>query len=107
MINLEPLDDRVLVLPDPTESSTSLITDLGDVNKIFIVKVTLGPSIGDIGTGRVVAVGKGREVNGALLPMTVAVGDRVLYSMGAGHDQPVGDVKHRMFREKELMGVLC
>lgn len=106
MTILEPLDDRVLVLPDPTESSTSLITDLGDVNKIFIVKDTLGPSFGDMGTGRIVAVGKGREVNSNLLPMTVAVGQRVMYSMGAGHDQPVDGVKHRMFREKELMAIL-
>lgn len=70
-INIIPLHDKVL-LQEVKVSTTKTASGI------------ILPDSGDKDTrrGKVVAVGAGRYEDGDLIPMTVQVGDEVLYSWG-------------------------
>jgi chaperonin GroES len=56
--------------------------------------------------GEVIAVGPGRMNNeGVLLPMTLKVGDVVLFMNGRGMPISIDGIVHLMFEEGELLGV--
>ena len=57
--------------------------------------------------GRVVAVGSGKvSENGERLPMTVKVGDRVLFGKYAGTEIKVEGEEHLMMREDDILAII-
>jgi chaperonin GroES len=57
--------------------------------------------------GRVVAVGSGKVGDkGERLPMTVKVGDRVLFGKYAGTEIKVEGEEHLMMREDDILAII-
>ncbi len=57
--------------------------------------------------GTIVAVGPGKfDKNGQRIPMTVKVGQTVLFGKYAGNDIKVDDEDHLVVREDDIMGIL-
>jgi len=74
-IELKPLLDRVIVEPEMSEEKTKYGVVLPDsVEKEKPQQ------------GKVIAVGRGKEVNGKLIRPEVKVGDRVLYKKYGGDE---------------------
>jgi chaperonin GroES len=73
-MNLQPLDDRIVVRPSEAEEKTASGLVIPDTAKEK-------PQQGDV-----LAVGPGRraENSGDLIPLDVAVGDKVVYSKYGG-----------------------
>ena len=73
-MNLQPLDDRIVVRPSESEETTASGLVIPDTAKEK-------PQQGDV-----IAVGPGRRSDntGELIPLDVAVGDRVVYSKYGG-----------------------
>lgn len=101
-MRIEPLFDRVLVLPIPEGSVSKgglLIPAIAERSKIFQY-------------GDVVAVGPGRyAVDGRLVPCAVKVGQVVAYPRKAGTLIPVtndeGDeIPHVLMREPDILGIV-
>ncbi len=58
--------------------------------------------------GRVVAVGSGKVgESGERLPMTVKVGDRVLFGKYAGTEIKVEGEEHLMMREDDILAIIA
>jgi chaperonin GroES len=73
-MNLQPLDDRIVVRPSEAEEKTASGLVIPDTAKEK-------PQQGDV-----LAVGPGRrsDTTGELIPLDVAVGDKVVYSKYGG-----------------------
>jgi len=73
-MNLYPLEDRIVVRPDVAEATTASGLVIPDTAKEKPQQ------------GEVLAVGPGRraENSGELIPLDVAVGDKVVYSKYGG-----------------------
>ena len=57
--------------------------------------------------GKVIAVGSGRvEKDGKQIPLTVKVGDRVLFGKYAGTEIKIDDKEHVILREDEVLGII-
>jgi chaperonin GroES len=55
----------------------------------------------------VVAVGKGKRTDdGKLIPLEVAVGDRILFGKYAGNEIKIDGEEYLILREDEILGVL-
>jgi len=97
-IKFQPLGDRVLVKPTTSEESKSkggiILTD--SVNR------------GEKVIGEVIAIGQGIfSQNGARIPMTVSVGDKVLYKKDlSGDTLKLENVEYILFQEHELLGIV-
>lgn len=103
VIPFHPLGDVVIVLP---QVSAPLITASG----IQLADVTYDPAT----SGTIVAVGDGFRCAacGTVRPMALSVGDRVVFSRGAGAEidgSPFGLPGERflLLREAELLAVLA
>ncbi len=93
--SLQPLDDRILILPAIAEERTAsgLYIPEGAKEK---------PQ-----QGTVVAVGAGKlSDKGERSPVSVVVGDTVLYGKYTGTEIEVDGVKHLIARENELLAVV-
>lgn len=73
-MNLQPLEDRIVVRPSEPEEKTASGLVIPDTAKEKPVQ------------GTVLAVGPGRrsEQSGELIPLDIAVGDKVVYSKYGG-----------------------
>ena len=57
--------------------------------------------------GEVVAVGKGKRLeDGKLVPLDVAVGDRILFGKYSGSDIKLDGDEYLIMREDEVLGIL-
>ena len=91
---LKPLADRVIVKRDEVEDKTASGLYLSRESKEK-------PQ-----TGTVVAVGEGkRDKDGALIPMPVKVGDKVLYGKYGGTEVTVDDEELLIVRAEDIYGV--
>jgi chaperonin GroES len=95
--NFQPLGDRVLVKPDQVEQKSKGGLILND-------SISRGQKI----EGEVVAVGTGLfSQTGNVIPMSVKVGDKVLYSKDEATNKiKLNDTELLIFREHELIGIL-
>ena len=95
--NFKPLGDRVLVKPESVEQKSKGGLILND-------SISRGQKI----EGEVIAVGTGLySQNGNLIPMSVKVGDKVLYSKDEATNKiKLNDIELLIFREHELIGIL-
>lgn len=94
-MKIKPLEDRIVVEPDPIVEKT--------VGGIVLAKNAQElPS-----TGTVVAVGPGRLLDsGVRAAMSVSVGDRVAYGRLAGTQIEVDDDQFWLMRESEIIAIL-
>jgi chaperonin GroES len=89
-ISIKPLADRVLVESAPAEEKTAGGIIIPDTAKEKPQK------------GKVVAVGTGKKDE----PLTVKVGDQVLYGKYAGTEISVDGKEYLIMRESDIFAVL-
>jgi len=95
MLKCKPIEDRVVVKPDDrnTKSAGGLIV--------------LEDAFDQPDQGTVVAVGEGaRSKTGTLIPTTLKVNDRVMYTKGTGQKVKVEGVEYVIFKEGEILATL-
>ena len=94
-VKVSPLDDRVLVKPDEAEEKTSGGIYLPDAAREKPIH------------GIVVGVGPGRLLDdGKRAPMSVKVGDNVIYGKYAGSEVKIDAEEHSILRETDILGIL-
>ena len=94
-MNLRPLHDRVIVkrLDQETKTASGIVIPDNAAEK---------PDQGEI-----LAVGPGkRNDKGDLSPLSVAIGDRVLFGKYSGTEIKVNGEQHLILREDEVLGVV-
>lgn len=89
-VSIKPLADRVLVEPAPAEEKTASGIIIPDTAKEKPQK------------GSIIAVGTGKKDE----PMTVKVGDTVLYGKYAGTEITVEGKEYLIMREADIFAVL-
>lgn len=93
---VKPLGDRVLIkeLTDSKEKKTS---------SGIIIPITVNEEKGGK-RGEVVAIGTGRTEEGKLIPISVKVGDKVIFQWG--DKIKVDDEEYYIVRESEILAVI-
>ena len=89
-VNFKPLADRVLIEPTAAETKTASGIIIPDTAKEKPQE------------GTVVAVGNGKVDE----PMTVKVGDKVLYGKYSGQELKIEGTDYLIVKESDLLGVL-
>lgn len=89
-VKLKPLADRVLIEPAPAETTTASGIIIPDTAQEKPQK------------GKVVVVGAGTKEN----PITVKVGNTVLYGKYAGTELKLEGKTYLIMRENDLLGIL-
>ena len=90
VLNIKPLADRVLIAPAPAETTTASGLIIPDNAKEKPQK------------GTVVAVGNGKVDE----PLTVKVGDTVLYGKYGGTDLKLDGTDYLMMRESDILAII-
>ena len=94
---IQPLHDRVVVKPlSPEEMGTTTASGI-------IIPDTAQEKPEQ---GRVVAVGPGKYEDGVRIPVSVSVGDRVLFSKYGYDTVKVGGVEYYVVTEGNILGVI-
>ncbi len=94
-MNFRPLHDRVAVKRVEEEQKTKGGLIIPDTAKEKPMQ------------GEVLAVGPGaRNEDGGLVPMSVRVGDRVLFGKWSGTEVKIDDEEVLIMKESDLLGVL-
>ena len=94
-MNFRPLHDRVAVKRVEEEQKTKGGLIIPDTAKEKPMQ------------GEVLAVGPGaRDDKGELVPMSVQVGDRVLFGKWSGTEVKIDDEEVLIMKESDIMGVL-
>jgi len=95
MSNIRPLQDRILIKRVKEEEKTKGGIIIPDSAKEK-------PS-----EAEVVAVGNGKvDEKGALRPLTVKKGDRILFGKYSGNEIKVDGVDHLILREDDILGII-
>lgn len=89
-VSVKPLADRVLVEPAPAETKTAGGLIIPDTAKEKPAK------------GKVIAVGSGKKDE----PMTVKVGDSVLYGKFAGTEINIEGNQYLIMKESDIYAVI-
>lgn len=89
-LKIKPLADRVLIEPDAAEVKTAAGIIIPDTAKEKPQK------------GTVVAVGTGKKDE----PMTVKIGDTVLYGKYAGTELTIGGTNYLIMRESDIVAIV-
>lgn len=89
-LNIKPLADRVLVEVAPAEEKTASGLIIPDTAKEKPQK------------GKVVAVGNGKKDE----PLTVKVGDEILYGKYAGTEVTVNGKEYLIMREADIFAIV-
>ncbi len=89
-MNIKPLSDRVLILPNPAEEKTA--------GGLFIPDTAKEKPL----AGKVVAVGPGTSE----VKMEVKEGDQVLYGKYAGTEVTVDGTDYLIMRQNDIMAII-
>lgn len=93
---IRPLGDRVVVKPVEREEKTK--------TGIFLPDTASKERPME---GTVLAVGEGRrDDSGKLIPMSVKVGDRVIFAKYSGTEFKLDDVEYLILSEKDILGIV-
>jgi chaperonin GroES len=93
---IRPLADRVVIKPADREEKTK--------GGIFLPDTASKERPME---GTVLAVGEGRrDDSGKIVPMSVSVGDKVLFAKYSGTEFKIDDVEYLIMAEKDIMGVI-
>ncbi len=87
---LKPLADRVLIEPAPAEQKTASGIIIPDTAKEKPLK------------GKVIAVGNGKKDE----PMTVKVGDTVIYGQYSGTEIKLDSNNYLLMKESDIYGIV-
>jgi len=90
-LDIQPLEDRVVVLPDEEAETMRGGLYIPDTAK---EKPT---------QGKVIAVGPGRVEKGQRVPMDVKVGDKVLYGKYSGTQFQLGDDEVMIIKASDIL----
>ncbi len=95
-MKLQPLDDRIVVRPGKSEETTASGLVIPDTAKEK-------PQQGDV-----LAVGPGRtsDQTGAVIPLNISVGDRVVYSKYGGTEFTVDGEDLLILSSRDVLAVL-
>lgn len=94
-LDIQPLGDRVVIEREESEQKTPGGIVLPDTAKEKPRQ------------GRVVSVGAGRQLkDGTIVPLSVRVGDRVVFSSYAGEEFKLGDRELLLMREEDILAVI-
>ena len=94
-LNLTPLADRVVIKPTEAEEKTKGGIILPDTAKEKPIE------------GTVVAVGEGKvNDDGKNVPLTVKVGDKVLYGKYSGTEVTVDGENYLIMRESDIFAII-
>jgi len=96
-MNLKPLFSKVIIKP-PVQDKEK-VTSFGLVIPETIEKEK--PTYGDV-----IAVGKGKVVNGKRIPMEVKVGDKVLFTKYAADEMKIDDEDYLVIEEEKIMAII-
>ena len=93
-MNIKPLFDRVLILPDyeTTQSQSGIVLPETSQER---------PQ-----TGIVVAVGDGENLEGIKTEMRVKIGDKVLFNKYIGAEIKIENKTHIVLRQIDIIGVI-
>jgi len=89
-LNIKPLADRVVIEPAKAEEKTASGIYIPDTAKEKPQR------------GIVVAVGPGKKDE----PLTVQVGDQVLYGKYAGNELEIGGAEYMIMREADIIAIV-
>ena len=89
-VKIKPLADRVLVEPASAEETTASGIIIPDTAKEKPMR------------GTIIAVGKGKKDE----PLTVKVGDAVLYGKYAGTEITIDDKEYLIMRESDIFAII-
>ncbi|MEE1020128.1 MAG: co-chaperone GroES [Bacteroidales bacterium] len=89
-VNVRPLSDRVLIKPAEMEQKTASGIIIPDTAKEKPMR------------GEVVAVGPGKKDE----PMTVKVGDQVLYGKYSGTEIAIDGIDYLIMRENDIYAII-
>lgn len=90
MEKLKPLHDRVVIKPHERENVTSGGIIIPDTAKEKPLK------------GKVIAVGEGKKDE----PMTVKIGDNVIFSKYGGTEVQIGGNEYMILKESEILAII-
>ncbi len=93
-MNLKPLSDRVVVKMVELEETTKSGIILPGTAKEK-------PQVAEV-----VAVGPGKTEDGALVPMTIKVGDRVITSKYSGTEVKLGNDEYVIVRQDDILATI-
>lgn len=93
-MKIHPLADRVVVKPLEEESKTKSGIIIPDTAKEKSHK------------GKVIAVGKGKFDDGKLEPLTVKIGDLVLYKEYGGDEIKLDGVEVMILKEEDILAII-
>lgn len=94
-LNVRPLHDRLLVRRTKEDDKTAGGIIIPDTAKEKPQK------------GEVIATGKGRVTeDGKVIPLEVAVGDKVLFSKYSGTELKLNGEEYLMMTESDVLGIL-
>ncbi len=96
-VPVKPLGDRVLLKPLTAE-------EMGTTTAFGIIIPDTAKEKPEQGT--VVAVGPGKYEKGARVPVSVSVGDRVMFSKYGYEEVKISGVEYYIVEEKNLLAVL-
>lgn len=91
-----PISDRILIKEDVKIQENKTASGI-------IIPVTVNEDKGGK-SGKVVAVGPGRYENGSLVPMSVKVGDKVLFQWG--DKVSINNIDYYLVKETELLAII-
>jgi len=90
-----PLQDRVLVKRLAEEEKTKGGIIIPDTAKEKPIE------------GKVIAAGKGRvKEDGAVIPLEVKAGDKILFNKYAGTEVKIEGEEHLIMREDDILGII-
>ncbi|MEJ5287003.1 MAG: Heat shock protein 60 family co-chaperone GroES [Candidatus Kapaibacterium sp.] len=94
-MNLSPLHDRVIIKPSQPEEVTKGGIIIPDTAKEKPMQ------------GEVIAVGPGKMTEeGKLIPLTVKVGDKVLYGKYSGTEVEINGEQFLIMREADILAII-
>ncbi|MDE2213257.1 MAG: co-chaperone GroES [Patescibacteria group bacterium] len=98
-VGIVPLGDRVLIKPlTPEEAGRTLVSGI-------IIPETIDKEKSE--QGRVIAVGQGkRSESGSLIPLSVKVGDKIMFSKYGYDEVKIGGVEYLMVSEASILAIL-
>jgi chaperonin GroES len=89
-MKIKPLADRVLIKPSPAETKTASGIIIPDTAQEKPQK------------GKVIAVGNGTKEN----PITVKVGDKILYGKYSGTELKYESVDYLIMKESDILAII-
>ncbi len=94
-MNVKPLEDRIVVLPNEAETTTSSGLVIPDTAKEKPQQ------------GTVLAVGPGRTLdNGTVAPLAIKEGDTVLYSKYGGTEVTVAGKDYLILSSRDVLAIM-